>query len=105
MFTNERYIRIQNNPKFHNLVKRRSKFAWQLSAIMIAAYYTFILIIAFFPAFLGRPLLDGMVTSIGIPLGMFIIVLAFILTGLYVRRANHEFDELTKKIIEESLNE
>lgn len=99
----QRYKKIQENPKFQELVKRRSKFAWQLSAIILVVYYAFILTIAFYPEVLGIPILSGMVTTIGIPVGMFIILLAFILTGLYVRRANNEFDKLTKEIVEESL--
>lgn len=103
MLTSDRYTHIQNSPKFHELVKKRSNFAWLLSAIILLAYYTFILTIAFYPALLGIPVSPGMVTTIGIPAGMFIIFLAFILTGMYVRRANNEFDKLTKELVEESL--
>lgn len=102
MVNNDIYTRIQNNPKFQELVEKRRHFSWLLSAIILLAYYSFILTIAFFPTFLGRPVSDGMVTTLGIPIGMVIIFLAFILTGIYVRRANKEFDELTKQVIEES---
>jgi uncharacterized membrane protein (DUF485 family) len=42
------------------------------------------------------------VVTLGIPIGVFIIVAAFVLTGIYVRRANSEFDSLTRQIIEEA---
>jgi uncharacterized membrane protein (DUF485 family) len=61
-------------------------------------YFTFILTIAFNPTALGTPLSADSVTTIGIPIGMFVIVFAFILTGIYTKRANGEFDDLTKKI-------
>jgi uncharacterized membrane protein (DUF485 family) len=49
---------------------------------------------------LGIPI-SGVIT-LGIPVGVFIIVIAFVLTGIYVRRANSEFDELNRQIIEEA---
>ena len=93
--------KIQQHPKYVELVNKRSIFAWVLTIIMLVIYYAFILLIAFDPAWLGKPVSEGMITSIGIPIGMLIIILAFILTGIYVQRANSEFDELTKQIKEE----
>ena len=52
------------------------------------------------PKLLGTPI-SGVIT-LGIPVGVFIIVAAFVLTGIYVRRANSEFDELNRQIIEET---
>ena len=39
-------------------------------------------------------------TTVGIPVGIGVIVSAFVLTGIYVARANTTFDDLTKEIIE-----
>lgn len=90
--------RIKNDPDFLKLVSERSRFAWILTIIMLVIYFGFVLIIAFDPSFLGTPLFEGSVTTIGIPIGVGVILSAFILTGLYVRRANGEFDELTRRI-------
>ena len=103
MLNNDRYIRIQNSSEFKELVIKRRNFAWILSAIILIAYYVFILTIAFYPTLLGTPISEGKVTTVGIPVGLFIIFLSFILTGIYVRRANGEFDELTKTVVEKSL--
>jgi uncharacterized membrane protein (DUF485 family) len=92
--------RLASDPKFINLVAKRTRFAWVLSLAMLATYLGFILIIAFAPGLLAKPIGAG-VTTLGIPLGLFVIVFAFILTGIYVRRANGEFDDLTKQIIEQ----
>lgn len=94
------YARVRSHPKFVELIERRSRYAWTLSLIMLAIYYGFILVVAFAPGLLGVPLWEGAVTTIGIPVGILIIVAAFILTGLYVRRANSEFDALTQEILE-----
>ena len=93
--------RILANPKFQELVQKRSAFAWTLSIAMLVIYYGFILLVAFGKGFLGTPIGAG-VTTWGIPIGLFTIISAFILTGIYVRRANSEFDELNRQIMEES---
>ena len=91
---------IKNNPKFQKLVKERSAFAWKLSIAMLVVYYAFILVIAFSPATLGASM--GGIMTVGIPVGIAIIVFAFALTGIYVKRANGEFDELTQQIKDEA---
>lgn len=90
--------RIKNDPDYIQLVSERSRFAWILTVIMLVIYFGFVLIIAFDPAFLGKPLAEGSVTTIGIPIGIGVIVSAFVLTGIYVQRANGRFDELTNRI-------
>jgi uncharacterized membrane protein (DUF485 family) len=97
--------RVKNSPKFEKLVKERSSFGWKLSIAMLVVYYAFIMIIAFSPATLGTPMSEGATTSIGIPVGIAIIFFAFIITGIYVRRANSEFDQLTNEIKKEATGE
>lgn len=98
--TKEQIEQVKNNPKYQKLVSKRSKFAWTLSIVMLVVYYAFITTIAFKPEILGTKIGSGVIT-IGIPLGIAIIFLAFILAGIYVRRANGEFDQLTKEVREE----
>ena len=90
---------VKRDTQFQELVAKRSRFAWLLSAAMLVIYFGFIFIIAFTPKVLGIPL-GGGVTTVGIPVGLFVIVAAFVLTGLYVRRANSEFDSITRGIVE-----
>jgi uncharacterized membrane protein (DUF485 family) len=70
---------------------------------MLVIYYGFILIVAFNKEFLGQPLSAGSITTVGIPIGLGVIISAFVLTGIYVRRANSEFDRMTREIKEEVL--
>jgi uncharacterized membrane protein (DUF485 family) len=90
--------RIKSDPDFHRLVSERSRFAWTLTIVMLLIYFGFVLTIAFDPSILGTPLSAGSVTTVGIPVGVGVIVAAFALTGIYVRRANGEFDDLTNRI-------
>ncbi|MDF1879159.1 DUF485 domain-containing protein [Sulfurimonas sp. SAG-AH-194-C20] len=89
---------IINDENYQKLVKKRTSFALKLTLSMLIVYFTFILTIAFKPSILAIPLFEGSTTTIGIPLGIFIIIFAFALTGIYTFRANGEFDELAQKI-------
>ncbi|WP_421188514.1 DUF485 domain-containing protein [Aeromonas enteropelogenes] len=93
------YLRIQQDPNFQELVTKRQRFAWALSALMLGLYLAFILLIAFDPAWLGTPLSEGSNITRGIPVGVGLILASFLLTGIYVFRANGEFDELNQKIL------
>lgn len=73
-----------------------------LSAITLALYVSFILLIAFEPQWLGTPLFEGSSITRGIPVGLGLIIASFILTGIYVYRANREFDELNAQILNEA---
>ncbi|GAB2947220.1 DUF485 domain-containing protein [Hafnia psychrotolerans] len=95
------YQRVVNNPRFRELVEKRSRFAWLLSGITLVMYVAFILLIAFEPQWLGTPLYEGATITRGIPIGVGLIVISFVLTGIYVFRANGEFDRLTADIIRE----
>ena len=92
--------RIQANPKYQALKSKRNSFGWLLAILMLIVYYGYIALIAFDKPFLAKPIGDG-VTTLGIPLGMFVIVFTIVITGVYVRRANNEYDKLTKEILEE----
>jgi uncharacterized membrane protein (DUF485 family) len=95
------FEKITRNPKYQELVTKRSSFAWTLAVTMFCIYFGFILLVAFAPGFLGTPLGTGVMT-VGIPIGLAVILSAIVLTGLYVRRANSEYDALTRSIVEET---
>ena len=94
--------RISANPAYKELKRKRDRFGWLLAVCMLVVYYGYIALIAFDKPFLSLPLGEG-VTTIGIPIGMGVIVFTVIITAIYVRRANTEFDALTRKILEEEV--
>jgi len=89
---------IEQDPNFQELVRRRSSLGWTLSLIMLIIYFGFILLVAYAPNFLGIPIGTGVMT-IGIPIGLLVIVSAFLLTGIYVSKAASQYDPLVRKII------
>ncbi|GEC55621.1 uncharacterized membrane protein (DUF485 family) [Bradyrhizobium japonicum] len=92
------YEQIEQDPNYQELVRRRSSLGWMLSAIMLIVYFGFILLVAYAPHFLGTPMGTG-VTTIGIPIGLLVIVSAFLLTGIYVSKANSKYDPLIREIV------
>jgi uncharacterized membrane protein (DUF485 family) len=90
--------KIINNPDYQELIKKRGSFSINLSIAMLVIYFAFILTIAFDPSLLGTPLSEGSVTTVGIPIGIIVIVSAFVLTGIYTKRANGEFDDLVARV-------
>lgn len=97
------YERVRANPKFKALVARRSRLALLLSAIVLVGYYTFMMVVAFAPNLLGAPLGEGSALTVGVPVGAAIIVVSWLLTGVYSHFANGPFDELNKDIVRESM--
>lgn len=93
----EIYEQISKNKDFLELVKRRRKFTWLLTFIICFVYFLFILLIAFFPSFLSIRFADTNIT-LGMPFAIFVIFLCFLLTGVYVKKANNEFDAIIEKI-------
>ncbi len=93
------YAKIRQNPKFAELVRQRNALARTLTITMLVIYFGFILLVAFAPGLLAVKI--GTVTTIGIPLGLLVIVSAFVLTGIYVAKANTSFDRLNEELLRE----
>ena len=93
--------KISNNPKYQELKAKRNRFGWTLAIIMLIVYYGYIALIAFNKAFLAQPIGNG-VTTLGIPLGMGVIIFTIIITVIYVRRANTEYDAVTQEILKDA---
>ena len=74
----------------------RWRIAITLSVCMLAIYFGFILLIAF-----DKPLMGSLITSglsLGILLGVIVILSAWVLTTIYVRWANRVYDAKISKL-------
>ena len=93
--------KIEANSKYHELRRKRNTFGWTLTVLMLVVYFGYIALIAFNKPFLAQPIGNG-VTTLGIPIGLGVIIFTIVITGIYVRRANGEYDKLTAEILEEA---
>ena len=89
--------RIASHPKYQELKAKRTRFGWWLTLAMMVVYYGFILLVAFNKEFLSQRLGAGVMT-VGIPVGFGVIVFTIVITTIYVKRANSEFDELAAAV-------
>jgi len=94
--------RVTSNPKYQELKSKRSSFGWTLTVLMMLAYYGFILLVAYNKELLATKMGDGVIT-LGMPIGIGVLVFTIIITNIYVRRANGEFDDLTADIVKAAL--
>ncbi|AXF85976.1 Inner membrane protein YjcH [Ephemeroptericola cinctiostellae] len=92
--------RIESNADYQKLVKTRSSYGWMLTWLMMIVYYGYTLLNSFNKELMFSKIGAG-VTTLGMPIGFGVIIFTILITGLYVRRANGEFDELTEKIRKE----
>ncbi len=93
--------KIEANPKYRELRRKRNAFGRTLTVLMLVVYFGYIALIAFNKPFLAQPIGNG-VTTLGIPIGLGVIIFTIVITGIYVRRANGEYDRLTAEILEEA---
>ena len=93
--------RIESNPKYQLLKRRRNTLGWTLTVLMLVAYYGYVGLIAFDKEFLAQRIGSG-VSTIGIPIATALIIFTVLITGYYVWRANRDYDRLTAEILEES---
>ncbi|WP_168414350.1 DUF485 domain-containing protein [Acinetobacter indicus] len=92
--------RILHNPKFKEMVAKKRNLSWTLTAIMLIVYVGFMLLVGYNKEFLLSSISGG-VTTWGIPLGLAIIVLSFVLCAVYSYIANNKLDQLNEEAMRE----
>ena len=89
--------RIEADPNYRALVSERKSLGWILAAITLIGYYGFIAIVAFAPGVIATKVAGNI--TIGIILGVALILGSILLTGIYVMRANSRYDDLNNAIV------
>lgn len=92
---------IRALPEYTELLRQRRILAWPLSVIVLASYYSFILAVAYYPEVMAHPIGDG-ITSVGMVVGLGLILLTFAVTAIFVWRTNATSEVLLKQIREKA---
>ena len=87
---------VLDSPEMRQLVVRRWTVSLLLTAVLFAVYYGFILLVALDKELLARKI--GAVTTLGIPLAVAVIVVAWALTAIYVWWANRAYDPAVDRL-------
>lgn len=88
--------KILNSKEFHQLVKKRRSVSILFTVLMLSVYFGFILLIAYNKPFLST--IIGEHITLGLPLGVGIIVFAWVLTGFYIYWANNKYDKSVRDL-------
>ena len=84
-----------DDPQFRDLVNRKQKLSLTLTLLVFVAYFGYMGLMAFDSEALSAPV--GAAT-LGIPIGIGIIIFAWILTGVYVKWANGAYDAMVARV-------
>lgn len=87
---------LLESPEFQRLVTRRWRVSLLLTSLLFVLYYGYILLIATNKPLLARRV--GDVVTLGIPLGVGVVVGAWALTAAYVVWANRHHDAEARRL-------
>lgn len=97
--------KILSNPEFQKLARKKATLGWTFSAMMFVIYVVYIATIGLYPEAFGIPVSEGATSTWGIYVGVFVIIFAFAITGIYVYKANGEFENTTQKVVRDVMGE
>ena len=85
-----------DSPEFKRMVTKRWTFSVILTLVLFVMYYGYIVLIAVNKPFMAQKI--GEVNTLGIPLGVAVILLSWVLTAIYVVWANTVHDPEVRKL-------
>ncbi len=91
---------ILDDPDFLELVRKKDRISSILTALELVLYFGFIALIAYNKAYLAEKISAGSSITIGIPIAVGVILISWILTGVYVFWANGKYDPMVKAVKE-----
>lgn len=94
-------MKLYELPEFKALIKKKWRMSLLLTFIMLIIYFGFIMLIAFDKPFLAK--LIGPDITLGLPIGIGILIVTWLLTGVYIFWVNKYYDShvesLKKKLL------
>jgi len=84
------FVDLQGSSEFAELRSRFRKFVFPLTALFLAWYFLYVLLSTYAPAFMSTKVFGNV--NIGLILGLGQFVSTFVITIIYVRWADREFD-------------
>ncbi|HEY3488898.1 MAG TPA: DUF485 domain-containing protein [Candidatus Deferrimicrobiaceae bacterium] len=89
---------ILEDPEFQKLKSQKDTISIILTILELVLYFGFIAIIAYNKPFLAQKLSPDAAMTIGIPIAIGVIILSWVLTGVYIYWANTSYDVMVKRV-------
>ncbi|GLH70813.1 hypothetical protein GETHPA_23460 [Geothrix rubra] len=89
---------LLEDPEFQKLARQKNAITLTLTVVELVLYFGFIALIAYNKAFLAQKVSEGSAITLGIPIAVGVIVLSWVLTGIYIFWANNKYDAMVKNV-------
>lgn len=96
--SSESVHKLLADPEFQALIRQKRTVSVVLTMIQLLLYFGFIALIAYDKPFLAQTIADGSAITIGIPIAVGVIVLSWVLTGIYILWANTRYDAMVNSV-------
>jgi uncharacterized membrane protein (DUF485 family) len=84
------FVDLQGSEEFADLRSRFRRFVFPMTALFLAWYFLYVLLSVYAPVFMSHKVFGNI--NVGLILGLGQFVSTFVITILYVRWADREFD-------------
>ena len=95
------WVAAERSPEFNELVKTKRRFVLPATIFFLAWYTGFILLAGYAPDFMRESVYEGLTVGYCLALSQFVMV--WVLTAMYLRRADNVFDPLAEKAVRKAL--
>lgn len=94
---NKDVLHLLKDKDFLELSSKKKRLSIILTVMELVLYFGFISLIAYNKPFLSQKL-GGSAITIGVPIAVGVIVISWLLTGVYIYWANNTYDKLVEKV-------
>lgn len=107
MSTQEQEVakKVLAHPKFQSMARQKALLGWTFSAIMFFVYVAYIWVIGTSPQLLATKVSDNSIITVGIYIGICMIIFSFLITLVYVYIANGKFEDMTQDAVKEVMGD
>jgi uncharacterized membrane protein (DUF485 family) len=92
----------ERSPEFKQLERSKRSFVLPATIFFLGWYLGFILLAGYAPDFMGESLIEGLTVGYALALSQFVMV--WVLTAMYLRRAENVFDPLAEKAAQKAID-
>ena len=94
---------VERSPEFRELIARRRRFVLPATIFFLAWYLGFILLAGYAEDFMGERIYQGFTVGYALALTQFLMV--WVLTWMYLRKADRDFDPLQETAVRRAAEE